>query len=364
MKIILDNIIFSLQKHGGISVVWYEILKRILKDQDIESRFLELPNQNTLRTKIEMPSLSILNNNLSIFPIKIQRYFNPKIISEKAIFHSSYFRTVNNPNIMNITTVHDFTYEHFFSGLPQRIHILQKGNSIKNSKKIICVSQNTKDDLFKFYPLIKEEQVEVIYNGVSNDYFPIIQTEKISINGMIPFQRGEYVIYVGDRKCEYKNFKMLVEACHLSKFPLVIVGGGLLTKNEQLMLFEKLGANQHTQLIDLPNTQLNLLYNNAAFLVYPSIYEGFGIPIIEAQKAGCPVICSNKSSIPEVAGNAAFVIEDISALKIAEVLRENISRSNQTNKIVEEGFINSNRFSWDKCYQQTKQVYSDVYSSF
>jgi mannosyltransferase len=361
MNITFDNIIFALQKYGGISVVWHELLKRVLLDSDFNASFIDFPNQNMLRHQLDIPMNNILKNNLLKFPLNIQRYINPKIPSEKGIFHSSYFRIVNDRNIINITTVHDFIYEYFFNGLAKRIHHHQKSNAIKHSKNVICVSENTKDDLLKFYPQIKEEQVKVVYNGVSEDYYPLLEKEINSMNKFIPFYSKEYILYVGNRRSAYKNFRMLVEACQIVKIPLVIVGGGELSKYEESILEVKLGANQYIQLDGITNAQLNQLYNHAAFLVYPSLYEGFGIPIIEAQKAGCPVICSNKSSISEIAGKGAFVINKISALKIAEILNQNKSRSGMTTSIINQGFINAQLFSWDKCYQQTKQVYLEAY---
>lgn len=361
MNITFDNIIFTLQKYGGISVVWYELLKRILLDFNITPSFIDFRNQNILRHQLDIPINNILKNNLSKYPLNIQRYINPKITAEKGIFHSSYFRTVSDNNIINITTVHDFTYEYFINGLAKRIHHQQKGNAIKRSKKIICISQNTKNDLLKFYPQIKEEQVKVVYNGVSEEYYPLSPMEN---HLFIPFRSKEYILYVGDRRSVYKNFRMSVEACKIVKIPLVIVGGGELSQYEKSMLEVKLGAGQYIQLNGMTNAQLNQLYNHAAFLVYPSLYEGFGIPIIEAQKAGCPVICSNQSSIPEVAGKGAFLINEISALKIADILYQNKSRSGMTTSMIKQGFLNAQLFSWDKCYQQTKQVYSEVYSEY
>ncbi len=364
MNVIFDNIIFALQKYGGISVVWYELLKRILLDSDFTPRFIDFPHQNILRNRLDIPINNILMNNLSKFPINIQRYINPKITTGKGIFHSSYFRTASDNNIINITTVHDFIYEYFSNGLAKIIHHQQKVGAIKHSKKIICVSQNTKNDLLKFYPQVKEEQVKVIYNGVSEDYYPLPQIEAHSINKIVPFQSKEYILYVGDRRSDYKNFRMLVKACQIVKMPLVMVGGGELSKYEESMLKLKLGASRYMQLNGITNAQLNQLYNHAAFLVYPSLYEGFGIPIIEAQRAGCPVICSNQSSIPEVAGKSAFLINDISALKIVEILCQHKSRSGVTASIIKQGFLNAQLFSWDKCYQQTKQVYSEMYSTY
>ncbi len=361
MKILFDNIIFSLQKHGGISVVWFELLKRILNDSDIDSSFIDIPNENFLWKDLDFPANKVIETKSTKFPIKIQRYKNPRIKDAKGIFHSSYFRTLMSPDVANITTVHDFTYEYYFKGLPKLIHHHQKGNAINNSHTIICVSQNTKDDLLKFYPKVKEKQIRVVYNGVSDDYFVVNQPDLINDIHFVPFGLKEYIMYVGDRRGDYKNFKMVVEACKISSMPLVVVGGGELTKNEQLLMTQSIGSNQFVQISGLSNNQLNFLYNNAAWFVYPSAYEGFGIPILEAQKAGCPVICSNLSSISEVAGKGACIIDNISALKIADLLLESKSRSELKSAIIKEGIINAARFSWDLCYQQTKQVYSEVY---
>jgi glycosyltransferase involved in cell wall biosynthesis len=119
--------------------------------------------------------------------------------------------------------------------------------------------------------------------------------------------------------------------------------------------------HQYKQIAGVTNVQLNEIYNNASFLVYPSLYEGFGISILEAQKSGCPIICSNTSSIPEIAGKGAYLLEKISASKIAEILLQNKSR-NTTKSIVDEGYLNSQLYSWDNCYQQIKHVYVDMYS--
>jgi len=155
----------------------------------------------------------------------------------------------------------------------------------------------------------------------------------------------------------------VVDACKLTKSKLLIVGGGHLNRSEVAMLDVQLGLHQYKQIAGVTNVQLNEIYNNASFLVYPSLYEGFGISILEAQKSGCPVICSNTSSIPEIAGKGACLLEKISALKIADILLQNKSQ-NITKSIVDEGYLNSQLYSWDKCYQETKQVYLDMYTEF
>ena len=341
---------------------WYEFLKRIMQDADFDCKFIDTPNDNIFRKQLDIPLSNVLNNRLSVIPVKVQRYINPTI-NDKGIFHSSYYRVGKGSQVCNVTTVHDFTYEYYFKGLPKLVHHAQKRNAILNSKKIICVSNNTKTDLLRFYPSLNERQIEVIYNGVSDDYFPLHTRDSAFLNNTFGPDFKEYVLFVGKREDTYKNFDMVVDACKLTKSKLLIVGGGHLSRSEVAMLDVQLGLHQYKQIAGVANVQLNEIYNNASFLVYPSLYEGFGISILEAQKSGCPVICSNTSSIPEIAGKGAYLLEKISALKIAEILLQNKSR-NITKSIIDEGYLNSQLYSWDKCYQETKQVYQDMYTEF
>ena len=363
-EVIFDNITFSLQKAGGISVVWSELIKRILHDSEINSHFLDEPNHNLFRNQLEIPEELILNNPLSKFPMSVQRYLNPNILKGKGIFHSSYYRTVNNPQMVNVTTVHDFTYEYFRNGIAKHVHKAQKGAAIKNSKRIICVSQNTRMDLLKFYPKIKEDQVKVIYNGVDNLYQPLLHKEEVILKQLIPFSTGEFVLYVGDRKGLYKNFNLAAIACKISNQPLVMVGGGILTSKEMLFLDENLGVNKFKHLNGISNEQLNLIYNNAFCLLYPSLYEGFGIPILEAQRVGCPVISTNYSSIPEVAGKGAILVDKVTEHQVAEMLTLLKNDTAIVDSLKKEGFINAQRFSWENFYQQTKALYKEVYEEY
>jgi glycosyltransferase involved in cell wall biosynthesis len=364
MNLILDNIIFSIQRAGGISVVWYELLKRILDDQDFNYRILEEPNQNLFRQKLIIPESRFLINPLSKYPVSIQRYLNPNKLNVPGIFHSSYYRSVRNSSMINVTTVHDFTYEYYRKGLPKLVHQIQKSKAIKNSKRIICVSHNTKSDLLKFYPEINEKQLKVIYNGVDNIYRPLTKKDDTQLKQLVPFSSREFVLYVGDRKGIYKNFIVAVNACKIANIPLVIVGGGLLTDEENILLKDTIGKNKFKLFLGIDNDQLNLLYNHALCLLYPSLYEGFGIPIIEAQKAGCPVISTDYSSIPEVAGDGAFLLKKVNKFVIADILKQLILNSPMVARLRDNGLKNSQRFSWEICYQETKKVYKEVYEEY
>lgn len=362
MKLFLDNIIFSLQASGGISVMWYELVKRILEDPDIASFFLDQKNENLFRSQLIIPQDQVLKDPLAKYPPRIQAQLCPKRLPENGIFHSSYYRVVNDPKIFNITTVHDFTYEHFRNGIFKIIHSKQKARAIKSAHKIICVSENTKKDLLSFFPEIDESRISVVYNGVDDNYYYITNRDIKQIENIVPFSTGEYALFVGDRKSLHKNFNICVQACKETQTPLVMVGGGPITKKEEKLLLDKLGKRKYLHLGGIVNKQLNFIYNHALCLLYPSAYEGFGIPIIEAQKAGCAVVCYHKSSIPEVAGKAAFFLEEVSAGHLSEIIRNIKGSSELTKNIIKRGLLNAERFSWDICYQMTKDIYTNILS--
>lgn len=353
--LVLDNIIFSLQKSGGISVVWSELLKR-LQLNNVNFKCIEydsINNINRNQLNIAFEKIKIRKKRL----LNISRYLSPRISCEKAfIFHSSYYRTCSNPKAINITTVHDFTYEYYYTGIKKRVHLWQKYRAIAKSDYIICISENTKHDLLKFLPDINEAKIRVIYNGVSDDYFFIRERENLKF----PFDLGTYVLFVGSRE-KYKNFELTVKAVAYSKLKLVIVGAPLLTEEVEL-LQEELGQSNFIAVGRVSNEELNHLYNGAMALLYPSEYEGFGIPVLEAQRAGCPVIAYNASSIPEVIGDTPLLINILSIESITkcfDILKVKEEREN----IVYRGIENAKRFTWDRMYEQVIELYKEAWEA-
>lgn len=349
MKIVYDNIIYSLQKAGGISAYWSELCSR-LKNSGEDITFYGYPNDN-----IFMTNLDINLKKETFINYKINRYLNfQQKIPQNTIFHSSYYRIVNQKGIINITTVHDFTYEYYRKGLAKFFHSWQKGKAINKSDGIICVSQNTKNDLLKFYPNVKEENIQVIYNGVSDTFCQLNESLQYLTGTYEQLQNKKYILYVGDRK-GYKNFDIVTKILEqMDNYILVIVGGGSLSDNEKEIL-----QKDYFHYQGISADELNILYNNAFCLLYPSSYEGFGIPIVEAMKAGCPVVCINASSIPEVAGNAALFVEK---LDVKEFINEILKLENKIirDNIIAKGLMQANKFSWNKCFEETIYFYKKI----
>lgn len=347
MKIVYDNIIFSWQKFGGISVVWQKLLSRILeKPADIQIIEYEGAGEHNIpRQHLTIPESMITSLGNSLF--KIRRYQNPSPSlvkgNEKFIFHSSYYRVMKHPLAVNITTVHDFSYEFYEDNpLAKLIHTWQKHRSIRRSDYIICISENTRKDLQTLLPDIPAEKIRVIYNGIDAKYYRMADAHV-----------QDYALYVGKRT-KYKNFNALIEPLSQLNMRLKIVGPPLDKKEKRIMDDKGL---QYDYCGIASESELNRLYNEAFCLLYTSLYEGFGLPVLEAQQAGCPVIAMNASSIPEVIGDKRLLIDTISKESLGEkfsLLKDPAQRED----IIACGIENVKRFSWDKMADQYYELYA------
>jgi glycosyltransferase involved in cell wall biosynthesis len=342
--IVFDNIIYSLQRAGGISLYWSEILKRANATENLNFLSYGASNGNIFSGS-QPHALSE-----SLLPTSVLRYTDfRKKLNANDIFHSSYYRVSNQKDIINITTLHDFTYEYYSSGFRRFIHSSQKKRSLFKSDKIICISENTKNDLLFFYPDISEEKISVVYNGVSDGFYPI---EKKCVSDEVLSR--PFFLFLGDRS-PYKKFDLVIDALRYFKnFSLVVVGKDF-TKGEIEQLYD---INE--RVVFLGNVQeniLNVLYNHAFCLLYPSLYEGFGIPILEAMKSSCPVIATMGSSINEVAASKSTLMEKCNLECLIPIVND-LEDTNFRSSVIKDGLAKSSIFSWDKCYRETLDIYN------
>lgn len=361
MKIVFDNIIYALQRSGGGSVYWTELLKRFVESNE-EIIFFDPKetNDNIFRKTLDLKHTEIESK----WSLRIRRYlpFSEKI-NGKHIFHSSYYRYSSHPKAINVTTIHDFTTEKFRKGVAQKVNLFQKKLAVKKSKGIICISENTKKDLLHFMPNVDESKIRVIYNGVSDDFYNIKEDFSIANKDkrFETLENEKYLLYIGHRT-SYKNFNLAVDAASkfLHQYKLVIVGEKF-SEQEIKTVESSLGKN-YLQLSGLNNEGLNYLYNKAFALLYPSSYEGFGIPIIEAMKTKCPVITFKNSSIPEVAGNAALIYEEENADSLIKGIIK-IQDENMKEKLTNDGLEQAKKFNWDNTAKQYMEFYNELYDA-
>ncbi len=363
MKIYIDNIVFNLQKVGGISVYFSELINRLLASE-FDVGFLEqkLTHSNILRNKLPIQKCMIIfERNV---PVRLRSYFPIRLkLREKAIVHSSYYRTCYNNNAVNIVTVHDFNYEFYRHGIPKYVHSYIKGKSILNADGLICISNSTKKDLLNLYKDIDPLKIKVIYHGANQLFAPLdcSKIEDVNSDIVTAAKCEKLILYVGAR-VHHKNFNLAVETLSLlTDFKLIIVGSTTLSDSETSILNKNIGG-RYTYFGNATVSELNYLYNKAFCLLYPSSYEGFGIPVLEAMQAGCPVVSTNCSSIPEVAGNAGLLVDTICPAAFVEKIHS-LEDPAYRDKVINAGFEQAKKFSWDKTYRETIAFYHEVFNN-
>ncbi|MBY0374762.1 MAG: glycosyltransferase family 4 protein, partial [Bryobacteraceae bacterium] len=242
-----------------------------------------------------------------------------------------------------VTTVHDMIHEKFID--PSSVVDGHKVRAVRAADRIICVSKHTRRDLLEMFG-VDPGKVDVVYHGSS------FARTAVPEEPVVPAGRP-YLLYVG-RRVPYKNFDRLLESFASSKrlqkdFDLLCFGGGAFTADEEERIaalrlprscvFHKGGADRHLQRI----------YGGATALVYPSLYEGFGLPPLEAMTMGCPVICSQSSSLPEVVGSAGAYFNPESVDSMREAIESTVYDPGRLSNMRNAGLLQAQRFSWEQC---------------
>lgn len=368
LKLLIDHQTFSMQRYGGISRYFANIQHTIESRDDVQSEVGILYTQNYYLQKYPAP----LNNMLGRFFLskdrrrnKWNKKYSSYLIQKNNfdLLHPSYY----NPYFLKdlkkpyVITVHDMIHERlpeYFD--PNDVFVRYKRICVENAAHIIAISQSTKRDLQDILN-IDSKRITVVHHGYQmNDPLDLEFKQKD-----VKFTKKNYLLFVGDRR-GYKNFPSFIAALvpllqEEKELIVVCAGGGSFKEAEQELLM-RLKIKEKTFQIDATDEELKTLYQNALVFVFPSLYEGFGLPILEAFKYNCPVAASDSACFREIGENAISYFDSYDKHNMLKVIKEVIYNNDLSRNLIKQGQLQLEKFPMDLCMNKTLAVYKSVAS--
>lgn len=358
MKVLYDHQVFSWQKVGGISRYFIELMQNLPCDINFNLSIKLSDNIYLKSNKIDKKSFSLPD-----FRGKLRIYdFLNSLNSEYLLRENKYdllHPTYYNPYFLKynkkpyVITVHDMIHEKFSHMFKPNDPMKEfKKSSILGAEKIIAISENTKKDIIELYG-INENKISVIYHGYS-----------ISKNIVEPLYGlpEKYILYVGERE-QYKNFDRFIKATSLlsKEYPdLHVVCTGRNFKPEELIQIKKLSLDKKIHHYFVTDSQLSFLYQNAECFVFPSLYEGFGMPILESFASGCPIVLSDTSCFPEIAKDGGCYFNPYEIDSIVSSIRKVLSNQDYKRNLISNGYKILETFSIKKMALETSNLYRSI----
>lgn len=310
----------------------------------------------------ETKCFKLINSNLT--NLLFDLFLINKLISEERIFHgpANVLPLFKKKGIKYVLTIHDLSFLRFpkYNSVlfnKYYYHIIKK--SLKNADIVVADSINTKKDIIEFYN-IEREKIKVVYLGVNNFFF---ENDEFSSKRII---KDKY-IFTLTTHLKRKNIFNLLKAFAKSKklLNLKLVISGTINKNEYKELkseIKKLGIKENVIIFGFANLQeLKSLYKNAEFFIYPSFYEGFGLPVLEAMATNCPVITSNTSSLVEIVPEDKWLVNPYSISDISEKMEEMLDLSQKYRiKLLKKNYEFAKKFTWDETAKKMIKIFEEV----
>lgn len=366
MRIAFDHQIFGWQEYGGVSRYAFELAKALAYGcgQDVSivcplyvNQYLAEAGSRRLVSGIKVPVFPKSGriyravNSLLAWP-EIRR-FRPDIV------HETYYsaRSVAPRGSTVVLTVYDMIHERFpenfsFADPTRR----EKEIAVARADHVICISEQTRTDLVEYLGVLPEK-TSVVPLG-----FALTPSDA----GALPHVADvrPFLLYVGSRG-GYKNFVGLLQAYASSRLikgecDLICFGGGDFSAKEREAIGKLGSVAERVRQVAGDDGLLASYYRRARAFVYPSRYEGFGIPPLEAMSLGCPVACSNVSSIPEVVGNAAELFDPADTDSIRMAIERVVSDEARRTQLIARGTQRLTMFSWQRCAEQTLDIYQRI----
>ena len=363
MKILYDYKIFYQQRYGGISSYFYNLTNE-LKQTDNQFLFYSPIHKNFYFNNINEQNRK--GNYLRFLPSIgykfyefVNHTFTEKFIKsyEPDIIHETYYSNKKYKSKKKIVcTVYDMINEahsNFFKN-HKEISLIKK-QTIDRADKIICISKKTKDDLINYFS-INENKIEVVYLASG------LKEKRLTVN--LKKKYPNHLLFVGSRR-GYKNYKNFISAYANSRilrqnFKIIFFGGERVSNFDYEIIKKNKLNLENILFLNDKETNLPFLYSNVAALIYPSFYEGFGLPIIEAMSFCCPVISSWGGSLKEIGGDGIEYFDPSDVDNITFTLEKILLSYETLNKQIKYGIERSQKFSWEKCARETINIYKDI----
>ncbi len=340
MRILIDGVFFQLN-NTGIARVWESITKILASQEEHEIYFLDRGRAPDINNVKYIPFPTFYAKDCPADSLLIQDVCDEFKID---VFTSTYYTTpIKTPMVL---MVYDMIPEIFNFDMSHRIW-MEKNTAINYAQRYLCISNNTRNDLLSLYPEIPPNCIEMAYCGVDTDTFRQRPANEINDFKLKHQLDKPYFLFVGSRVQHkgYKNSELFFNALCETKtanFDVFCVGG---EPEIETSVLAKMPASVRCKREALSDYDLSLAYGGALALIYPSLYEGFGMPVIEAMAAGCPVITTSRGSLAEAAGNAAYLIDGSSVEEMREAL-EKIQNPSLREDLRRKGLKHAENFRW------------------
>ena len=361
MQALIDGIVFQNTYQKGIQRYWREVITRISTIENVGiSLLMEERSAVSLPSRAEIVDRSDWvwhadESRVKRLARKVRRNICPRRIPFSNLFHSTYYTHSPVPGLPTVVTVYDMIPEampHFFAANADA-EINKKRNCILTAQAIITISESTKADLMRVYPEVSD-RITAIPLGVDH-----LHVETNALRETISQNEMPYVLFVGDR-AGYKNFATLVEALCLREWDAevgVVVVGKPFSEAERTWLHYRGVSEKIIHRGKVSDDELKEIYLAAKVFVFPSLMEGFGLPILEAQSLGVPIVASDIPAFHEIGGDAFVPFPALDALKLAEAVAR-VMDPMVSASLKEKAANNVRRFSWDRCAEETYKVWS------
>jgi glycosyltransferase involved in cell wall biosynthesis len=359
-EVVVDGLIYESQAYGGISRLWSEILPRMCRLDD--SLHVVLVTCGRIRrplpvhTNVKHRAIWRIDDLFRRPSLRELLFRLARPADRRGIWHSTYYTTSSLWRGPRVVTVPDMIHELFPPSSRLSLHedfMRQKRRCVQEADAVICISEATRSDLLAVYG-VPAERTRVIPLGTSEEFrvLPDAPSSDKSPGGR------PYLLYVGER-LHYKGFGTLMRAyarwAGHDRANLLAVGPNW-SKQESEELERLKLRGRVVSLGRMDDHALCLLYNRALALVFPSLYEGFGLPLLEAMACGCPIVAARIPSTMEVARDHPFYFEPENGESLVAALDRALDEGKQTQRMTL-GFEQAKRFSWDNTASQTLITY-------